>query len=52
MTNWVAVKDRLPDKEGKYLVYRQLFGAFFNYDVESFSFNLESVDEYDFQNRK
>jgi hypothetical protein len=47
MSKWINVKDKLPDKEGRYLVYKQSsYGNFFN--IANFSFNLEKVDEYDF----
>ena len=46
---WISVKDRLPDKEGKYLCVdcSQMVGKPF-IRILSFSNDLHEIDEYDF----
>lgn len=47
MNEWISVKDRLPNKKGKYLCYfKSSYGDWIK--VASFSTNLEQVDKYDF----
>lgn len=52
MSEWISVKDRLPDKEGIYLCFYRYCGCDI-FRILSFAFNLEEVDEFDFkgQNR-
>jgi hypothetical protein len=51
MNKWISVKDRLPDKNGKYLCY---CGESFikTTDIYSFAKNLKKVDKYDFRDKK
>lgn len=54
MEKWISVKDKLPDKSGKYLV---TYGSNLNKDerlieIAGFSKNLTSLDKYDFPKRE
>ena len=49
MVEWISVKDRLPDKNGKYLIVHCYYG-YRSIEVWSFALNLHDVDEYDFEN--
>ena len=46
MAEWISVKDRLPDKDGKYLCF-STNGNFI--DVCGFAKSLHKVDKYDFK---
>lgn len=53
MPEWISVKDRLPEKNGKYLCFRKynvLSGG--NIQIYSFAHNLKKVDKYDFRHNK
>ncbi len=45
--NWISVKDRLPEKNGQYLVVKVYFG-FKRIAVVNFATNLYAIDKYDF----
>lgn len=47
---WISVKDRLPEKEGKYLVYKES-ECFKSTGTAWFSLDLHEFDEYDFPNK-
>lgn len=47
---WISVKDRLPEKEGKYLVHKES-GCFKSIDTAWFTLNLHELDKYDFPNK-
>lgn len=48
LQRWIPVTERLPEDDGKYLIYRQTpFGA--RYTIIGFAKNGRKVDEYDFQ---
>ena len=47
MNEWISVKDRLPDENGKYLCYHR-HNCYGYMDVCSFATNLKRVDAYDF----
>lgn len=51
MPEWISVKDRLPDKNGRYLCCREN-SKFIS--IYSFAKNLRKVDKFDFaeKNRK
>lgn len=51
MAEWISVKERLPDKDGRYLCYTD---TDYGYPIEiaSFATNLYEVDEYDFEDEK
>ena len=51
MAEWISVKERLPDKEGKYLCYCD-YGCSGAISVYSFAKNLSKVDKYDFRGEK
>lgn len=49
MTEWISVKERLPEKQGRYLCcYNFQFGGGEYIAIQNFAPNLEEVDEYDF----
>jgi hypothetical protein len=53
MPEWISVKDRLPEKDGKYLCIRHRKNGIRQFiEVYSFAKNLYKVDEYDFGNHK
>lgn len=45
---WVSVRDRLPDKDGDYLVVKSIMGMYSKIDVCAFTMNLHEADEFDF----
>lgn len=46
---WISVKDRLPDKDGKYLVvHTNVLGTEFYISTMKFALNIKKVDKYDF----
>ena len=45
---WVSVRDRLPDKDGEYLVVKSIMGMYNKIDVCAFTLNLHEADEFDF----
>lgn len=48
---WIPVSERLPDKDGKYLAFKQHhYGAW--QDVVGFAKDGESVSKYDLENEK
>ena len=50
MNEWISVKDRLPDKGGKYLcVCRSSWGPYM--DILEFSPKLSKLDKYDFSGK-
>ena len=49
--DWIKVKDRLPKKNGKYLVVYKYFD-YRSIDVVNFSTNLHKVDKYIFDTEK
>lgn len=51
MTKWISVKDRLPDKDGDYLVTRKVFNKPI-VGKSSFAKNLYTVDQFDFHNKR
>lgn len=46
---WISVKDKLPDKEGKYLC---CWSAVKSINVYSFAKNLQKIDKYNFKDEK
>ena len=44
---WISVKERLPEKDGKYLVCRRLYGGWWRETLE-FAKDARKVDKYDF----
>lgn len=54
-SEWVPVTERLPEKDGKYLVCEKWdcgYGAIYNIRVVSYSLNLNKVDKYDFHGKE
>ena len=47
---WIPVTERLPEKGGQYLVFRQYFGSG-GRDVICFTKDGRKVDDYDFRER-
>ena len=47
---WISVKDRLPDEDGKYLVFEQSGGRT-NTSILRFAKDARKVDRYDFNGR-
>ena len=47
---WVSVKDRLPEEDGKYLVFEQNNGRT-NTSILRFAKDARKVDRYDFKSR-
>ena len=47
---WISVKDRLPEEDGKYLVFEQSNGRT-NTSVLRFAKDARKVDKYDFKGR-
>lgn len=45
---WIPVTERLPEKDGKYLVARKLFNNSIFQEVLSFAKDGRKVDKYDF----
>ena len=53
MSNWISVKDELPDKDGSYLCFYKAKWSNIGYmDVYEFALNLEKVDKYDFYRKR
>lgn len=52
MAEWISVKDRLPDKNGKYLCCVESYGNYRYIAAYSFALNLEKIDKYDFYNQR
>ena len=51
MNEWISVKDRLPEKGGKYLCVRSdSWGQ--HIDILEFAPNLHKLDKYDFAGKK
>lgn len=52
-TRWIPVSERLPEKDGEYLVTVSSFcGLPSRIDVLSFATDLHEIDEYDFPEHK
>ena len=49
---WISVKDRLPEKDGSYLVVSNYFGNHQSINVRSFAKAGETVSEYDLAGEK
>ena len=49
---WISVKDRLPEKDGGYLVVINYFGNHQSINVRSFAKAGETVNEYDLAGEK
>ena len=49
---WISVKDRLPEKDGSYLVVSNYFGNHQSINVRSFAKAGETVSEYDIAGKK
>ena len=49
MNNWISVKDRLPNEEGRYLT-ANVNSKYKPIDIYSFAFNRSDVDEYSMPN--
>ena len=47
---WISVKDRLPEEDGKYLVFEQNNGRT-NTSILRFAKDARKVDRYDFKSR-
>ena len=47
---WISVKDRLPEQDGKYLVFEQSSGRT-NTSILRFAKDARKVDRYDFKGR-
>ena len=45
---WIPVTERLPDKDGDYLVVKKIFNNIIIQDVLSFAKDSRKVDKYDF----
>lgn len=52
MPEWISVKDRLPNKNGKYLCCKDSFWGGEYIAIYSFATNLYKVDKYDFKGMK
>ena len=53
MEKWISIKDRLPDKDGIYLVtYRSVIADIRFIRIYCYSNNLSKVDKYDFPRSK
>lgn len=48
---WTECKEKLPKKDGRYMVIRKVFGKSI-VDILKFSTDLYHVDHYEFQNYK
>jgi hypothetical protein len=46
MAEWISVKDRLPEENGRYLCNIPIYEGY--QEVLDFATNLEAVDDYDF----
>lgn len=51
MPEWISVKDRLPNKDGKYLCCWD-FNGHKSIAIYGFAKNLSKVDKYDFKGKK
>ena len=51
MVEWISVKDRLPEKNGEYLIVYRYFG-YRSIKVCSFSTDLHRVDDYIFKEHR
>ena len=49
---WISIKDRLPEKDGSYLVVSNYFGNHQSINVRSFAKAGETVSEYDLAGEK
>ena len=49
---WISVKDRLPEKDGSYLVVINYFGRHSSIDILYFGKDGDTVDEYDLAGEK
>ncbi len=49
--NWIPVTEKLPEKDGRYLVFKQYYGCTW-FDVLRFAKDGESVSKYDLENAK
>ena len=45
---WISVKDRLPEKNGNYLVVEKMFNTGETIRIRRFAQSLEDIDDYDF----
>ena len=52
MSEWISVKDRLPDSDGRYLVCRSITKSIKSIGVSKFTKNPYHVDKYDFSEYK
>ena len=50
--NWIICKEKLPDKDGAYLVVKSIMGYYYKVDVCNFTRNLHKLDEFDFPKEK
>lgn len=46
MSEWIPCKDRLPEKDGRYLVSYHVFDDVYLVSIEFFALNMHEVDEY------
>lgn len=51
MSNWISVKDRLPDEEGKYLCINKMWDYVY-YNILDFTKDLYKLDNFRFFDRK
>lgn len=55
---WNKVEEKLPEKKGKYLTWRKAWHkacfeyGYGYYSVDSFSFDLSTIDDFDMQKKK
>ena len=49
---WISVEDRLPEKDGAYLVTIEYFGKRQGIDIRSFAKDGETINEYDLAGKK
>ena len=49
---WIPVSERLPEKNGAYLVTRRFAVFHVQVDIRGFTNNLYSLDHYDFSDKK
>ena len=49
MAEWISVKERLPEENGRYLCNIPIYEGY--QEVLYFATNLEAVDDYDFYHR-
>jgi hypothetical protein len=50
--SWIPVTERLPDKDGKFLVHRIICGGISTMSVVGFAHNGTKVHEYDLRKKK